>query len=416
MPAHQEQVRQAALDENPTSVQAKADAVSDVPKVVQLPAAVTNFTGRQSSIDHLVDLLSSGEEEGVPVAVISGIQGVGKTALAVHVAHTMHARFPDGQLYAELRGYDQEPATPESVLAGFLRAFGMPANLVPEGLAERSALFRSLLANRRILLLLDNVKDAAQVHMLLPGTPGCAAIVTSRHKLADLTSANLIDLDVMKPDEALALFTAVVGSERVGPESTAAMDIVAACGFRPLVVRIVAAKLASELSWTVASLRDRITGKGKPASPYPNAERFVSFMMRLLPAQHRSRYVEELKAELHHLAQAKATPAMQVVYVLQQFARVWNLREALRAPDQSRFHRIRQLVCWVLASNQRTWCSLGSLLAFAAVNVCLSQGWGSVVWMLPTTVSFHAGVEWLRRRWGIELKPKLPVGDPGRDQ
>ncbi|GII95613.1 AfsR/SARP family transcriptional regulator [Sinosporangium siamense] len=259
--AHQEQPRPAAHEEitlTAAPAKAEADAVPDMPRPAQLPAAVTDFTGRQAIIGHLIKLLSSGEAEGVPVAAISGIGGVGKTTLAVHVAHALHARFPDGQLYADLRGYAQEPAAPESVLAGFLRALGMPADLVPEGLAERSALFRSLLADRRILLLLDNAKDTEQVHMLLPGTPGCAAIVTSRGKLADLTAARLVDLDVMKPDEALSLFTAVAGPERVGAERAAAMDAVAACGFLPLAVRILAARLTARPAWTVASLLGRL--------------------------------------------------------------------------------------------------------------------------------------------------------------
>ncbi|SDH81087.1 DNA-binding transcriptional activator of the SARP family [Sinosporangium album] len=230
----------------------------DMPKPAQLPAAVNDFTGRQTLINRLRAMLSSGGAEGVPIAAISGIGGVGKTTLAVHVAHMVHSLFPDGQLYADLRGYTPEPAAPESVLGGFLRALGMPADLVPDGPAERSALFRSLLADRRMLLLLDNAQDAAQVGMLLPGTPGCAAIVTSRGKLADLTSARLVDLDVMESEEALALFSAVAGPERVAAEQAAAMDAVAACGFLPLAVRILAARLAARPSWTVASLLGRL--------------------------------------------------------------------------------------------------------------------------------------------------------------
>ncbi|WP_030917039.1 AfsR/SARP family transcriptional regulator [Streptosporangium amethystogenes] len=231
----------------------------ELPRPAQLPAAVNDFTGRRQIIARLRTLLSAQEgSEGVPVAAISGIGGVGKTALAVHVAHAMYDLFPDGQLYADLRGYGVEPTAPESVLAAFLRGLGLPADAIPDGLAERSALFRSLLADRRMLVLLDNARDAAQVGQLLPGSAGCAAIVTSRGKLADLASARLIDLDVMEPEEALALFGTVAGTERVEAERAAAMDVVAACGFLPLAVRIVAARLAARPSWTVASLVPRL--------------------------------------------------------------------------------------------------------------------------------------------------------------
>ncbi|MGC5010037.1 AfsR/SARP family transcriptional regulator [Streptosporangium sp. DT93] len=236
-----------------------APAVAELPRPAQLPAAASDFTGRRQIIARLRTLLSDRNgSEGVPVAAISGIGGVGKTALAVHVAHAMHDLFPDGQLYADLRGYGEEPAAPDSVLAAFLRGLGLPGDALPDGLAERSALFRSLLAERRMLVLLDNARDAAQVSQLLPGSTGCAAIVTSRGKLADLASARLVDLDVMEPEEALALFGTVAGAERVEAERGSAMDVVAACGFLPLAVRIVAARLASRPSWTVASLVARL--------------------------------------------------------------------------------------------------------------------------------------------------------------
>ncbi|WP_245966570.1 AfsR/SARP family transcriptional regulator [Sphaerisporangium album] len=235
------------------------ETVQEMPRPAQLPAAVNDFTGRREVVNRLRTLLTSvSGGEGVPVAAVSGIGGVGKTTLAVHVAHSLHEVFPDGQLYADLRGYGEEPTAPESVLAAFLRALRIPVDIIPDGLAERGALFRSLLADRRMIVLLDNARDAEQVEHLLPGTAGCAAIVTSRGKLADLPSARLVDLEVMEPEEALGLFAAVAGPERVAVEHAAAMDVVAICGFLPLAVRIVAARLAARPAWTVASLVPRL--------------------------------------------------------------------------------------------------------------------------------------------------------------
>ncbi|WP_424527868.1 AfsR/SARP family transcriptional regulator [Sphaerisporangium viridialbum] len=238
---------------------AEHDVLHEMPRPAQLPAAVNDFTGRREVVNRLRTLLTSvSGSEGVPVAAVSGIGGVGKTTLAVHVAHSVHEVFPDGQLYADLRGYGEEPTAPESVLAAFLRALGIPVDVIPDGLSERGALFRSLLAERRMIVLLDNARDAEQVEHLLPGTAGCAAIITSRVKLADLPSARLLDLEVMEPEEALSLFSAVAGPERVAVERAAAMDVVAICGFLPLAVRIVAARLAARPSWTVASLSPRL--------------------------------------------------------------------------------------------------------------------------------------------------------------
>ncbi|SDQ62033.1 AfsR/SARP family transcriptional regulator [Thermostaphylospora chromogena] len=234
-----------------------APHVEELPRPAQLPATVADFTGRREIVARLRNLLA--DSESMPVAAISGIGGVGKTTLAVHVAHSAGDLYPDGQLYADLRGHEEErDAATDAALGAFLRALGIPADIIPEGRAERSALYRSLLADRRMLVLLDNAGSTDQVTPLLPGTPGCAAIVTSRIKLADLPGARLFDLDVMEPDEALELFAAVVGTERVSAERAAAMDAVAACGFLPLAVRILAARLASRPAWTISSLVSRL--------------------------------------------------------------------------------------------------------------------------------------------------------------
>ncbi|MFF9087184.1 BTAD domain-containing putative transcriptional regulator [Streptomyces sp. NPDC014991] len=227
----------------------------------QLPASVPDFTGRAASVSELSEVLSSASEaEGrvMAVSALAGIGGVGKTTLAVHVAHRARTAFPDGQLYVDLQGAGPRPAEPETVLGSFLRALGTADSAIPDSLAERAALYRSVLDGRRVLVLLDNAKDAAQVRPLLPGTAGCAALVTSRVRMLDLAGAHLVDLDVMSPDEALCLFTRIVGEERVAAEREAALDVVAACGFLPLAIRIAASRLAARRTWTVSVLAAKL--------------------------------------------------------------------------------------------------------------------------------------------------------------
>ncbi|MGQ4413698.1 BTAD domain-containing putative transcriptional regulator [Streptomyces sp. SAS_269] len=227
----------------------------------QLPASVPDFTGRAAFVDELSEVLASASEaEGSVMAVsaLAGIGGVGKTTLAVHVAHRARSAFPDGQLYVDLQGAGPRAAEPETVLGSFLRALGTADSAIPDSMEERAALYRSVLDGRRVLVLLDNAKDAAQVRPLLPGTEGCAALVTSRVRMVDLAGAHLVDLDVMSPDEALALFTKIVGDERVAAERKAALDVVAACGFLPLAIRIAASRLAARRTWTVSVLAAKL--------------------------------------------------------------------------------------------------------------------------------------------------------------
>ena len=224
----------------------------------QLPATVSDFTGRTAFVADLSRQLATAEGRVMVVSALTGIGGVGKTTLAVHVAHAARERFPDGQLYVDLQGAGHSPSEPEAVLGAFLRALGTPAASIPDGVEERAALYRSALAGRRILALLDNARDAAQIRPLLPGSEGCAALITSRARMIDLAGAHLIDLDVMSPDEAFTLFSVIVGEERVLAEREASMDVVGACGFLPLAIRIAASRLASRRTWTVSVLASKL--------------------------------------------------------------------------------------------------------------------------------------------------------------
>ncbi|MCQ4080669.1 tetratricopeptide repeat protein [Streptomyces sp. RB6PN25] len=242
----------------PANTGAAAPAPAPV-RPAQLPAAVSDFTGRAAFVTELVEELADARSGVMALSAVAGIGGVGKTTLAVHVAHAARDAFPDGQLYVDLQGQDARPAEPESVLASFLRALGTPDSAIPDGLEDRAALYRSVLDGRRVLALLDNARDAAQVRPLLPGTPGSAALITSRVRMVGLAGAHLVDLDVMSPEEALQLFTKIVGRERVLAERQAALDTVAACGFLPLAIRIAASRLATRRTWTVSFLARKLS-------------------------------------------------------------------------------------------------------------------------------------------------------------
>ncbi|GAA3064492.1 transcriptional regulator AfsR [Streptomyces roseofulvus] len=239
-------------------VEEQAPAAAPVARPAQLPATVADFTGRTAFVRELGARLATAEGSVMAVSALAGIGGVGKTTLAVHVAHEARPHFPDGQLYVDLQGAGARAAAPETVLGSFLRALGTPDSAIPDSLEDRAALYRSTLDGRRVLILLDNARDAAQIRPLLPGTAGCAALVTSRIRMVDLAGAHLVDLDVMSPEEALQLFTRIVGEERVRAEREAALDVVAACGFLPLAIRIAASRLAARRTWTVSVLAAKL--------------------------------------------------------------------------------------------------------------------------------------------------------------
>ncbi|GAA5008965.1 transcriptional regulator AfsR [Kitasatospora paranensis] len=233
-----------------------ADEASAFVPPAQLPADVSDFSGRTKLVGELCDVLRSGTGQAVVVTSLAGIGGVGKTTLAVHVAHSIRSAFPDGQLYVDLRGAGGTPADPAVVLGDFLYTLG--ASETPDSLEQRSALYRSLLADRRMLILLDNARDAAQLSPLIPGVSGSAVLVTSRSRLAELPGAHLVDVEELTPEEALALFSTIVGHERVAAEPAAALAVVKSCGFLPLAVRIAAARLASRPRWSVSDLARRL--------------------------------------------------------------------------------------------------------------------------------------------------------------
>jgi tetratricopeptide (TPR) repeat protein len=232
----------------------------------QLPPDVADFVGRTELVRWLRQLLApppdatAGESAvgAVMVCAVAGTAGVGKSALAVHIAHQLAGEFRDGQLYASLRGAHPHPPDPGEVLAWLLRALGVDGAAIPAGVEERAALYRSRLAGRRVLVVLDDARGEAQVRPLLPGSPTCAVLVTSRGRLAGLEGARLVDLDVLEPEQAVALLGRIVGPRRVAAEPAAAAELARLCGYLPLAVRIAGSRLAARSHWRLTQLVDRL--------------------------------------------------------------------------------------------------------------------------------------------------------------
>jgi DNA-binding SARP family transcriptional activator/Flp pilus assembly protein TadD len=237
----------------------------------QLPLAVPAFAGRAAELASLDTLLPESTAAGaarpatVVISAVSGTAGVGKTALAVHWAHRVAHRFPDGQLYVNLRGFDPNgaPLDPGEAVRGFLDALGVPAQRLPAGLPAQTALYRSLLAGKRVLVVLDNARGVEQVRPLLPGAPGCLVVVTSRDQLTGLVAtegARPLTLDLLSTAEARELIACRLGCERVVAESDAVDDIVARCARLPLALAVAAARAATRpgfpLAVLAAELRD----------------------------------------------------------------------------------------------------------------------------------------------------------------
>ena len=184
--------------------------------------------------------------------------GLGKTSLAVHAAHRVRGSFPDGQVYVDLLGATPHPLEVGDVLARFLRDLGVDGRDIPVDEAERAARYRTVLAGRRMLVVLDNARDAAQVRPLLPGTASCSVLVTTRSRMPDLASTQLVDLNVLDDEEALTLFDRVVGDERAAAEPEATAEVLLACAGLPLAIRICAARLATRSGWTIATMANRL--------------------------------------------------------------------------------------------------------------------------------------------------------------
>jgi DNA-binding SARP family transcriptional activator len=233
----------------------------------QLPLEVPGFTGRRVELGKLTGLLPGDDPTTVPIALITGMAGVGKTALAVRFAREVAPLFPDGQLYVNLRGFDTaaEPAEPRRVLRGFLESLGVPGNRMPESLEARIGLFRSLVDGKRLLLVLDNAGPESQVRPLLPAGPGCMVVVTSRNQLTGLVAAegaSPVPLEVLGDDEATDLLRQRLRDDAIDGAPTAVSEIIRLCGRLPLALSVTAARAATQPGLTLTALARelRLTG------------------------------------------------------------------------------------------------------------------------------------------------------------
>ncbi|WAL76050.1 tetratricopeptide repeat protein [Kitasatospora sp. YST-16] len=253
-------------------IQRDANAVGPAGVFRQLPPDLATFTGRRREVDRLMTAATGAPTQAttVPVMVIEGMAGVGKTQLALHTAHQLvrAGHYTDLQLYANLRGYDPDrpPADPAAVLDSFLRQLGVAAQHVPQTLEERVAMFRDRMHARAALVVLDNAAEACQVRDLIPSSPTCLVVITSRRSLTELPDATVVMLDVFEPQESLQLLGRIAGPDRVGAEPHAARQIAELSGGLPLAVALAAARLRSRPAWSLQKLAERLA-KGAGAEP-----------------------------------------------------------------------------------------------------------------------------------------------------
>jgi tetratricopeptide (TPR) repeat protein/transcriptional regulator with XRE-family HTH domain len=251
----------------------------------QLPAAVADFVGRTAELQALTQILdqAAGAPGTVVISAIGGTAGVGKTALALHWAHQVAGRFGDGQLYVNLRGFDPSgtPAAPEAAIRGFLDALGVPPERIPPAPQAQAGLYRSLLADKRMLLVLDNARDEQQVRPLLPASPGSLVLVTSRSQLGGLAAADgarLISLDVLSHGEAVQLLAARLGTGRAAAEPAAVNQIASLCAHLPLALAVAVARAVARPGFGLATLAGELADSagrlhaldaGDPAASVP---------------------------------------------------------------------------------------------------------------------------------------------------
>lgn len=252
---------------SPTAGEATGKAQQQPVFPRQLPGSIADFTGRENHLAEILKVLA--DEPGAEtdpyalrIVAIAGKGGVGKSSLAIRAAHELSEEFPDGHLYADLRGPNGADFTAK-VLARFLRALGVAGTGVPDDLGERAEMYRSRLAGKRMLVVLDDVTSEEQVLPLLPGTPSCAVITTGRVRLSGLPGAHLVDVEVFGADHSMELLAKIIGNDRLLAEESSAIELVRLCDGLPLALRIAGARLASKPHWRISALVRRLADEAR---------------------------------------------------------------------------------------------------------------------------------------------------------
>ena len=439
----------------------RTPATAPVPR--QLPAAPRLFTGRDQELARL----SAGSAQ---ITAIGGAGGIGKTWLALRWAYEHADRFPDGQLYAQLRGFDPvgQPVPPTTALRRFLEALGVTPTAVPAGLEERSALFRSLVAGRRMLIVADNARDVDQVVPLLPGSPTCTVLITSRYRLSGLATthaAHLLDLDVLPEPEAREVLARHVPAAWLVAEPAAVTEMLAVCAGLPLALGIMATRAAQHPSFPLALLAKEL--RNPPArldsldggSPHSNLRAVLSWSCRALDEGSATAFTllalapgldigAPAVAALTGLPAERARKALRELetasllqqhvpdrYRMHDLTRLYATERAERLPVESRSAALRRVVDYYLSGAQAADLALNahgdpsadlpSTLAWldgehpcllAAQQLAVTHGWHAVVWRFAAALnSFH-----IRRNhphdnvacWYAGLKSADQLADP----
>lgn len=251
----------------------------------QLPATPPLFTGRARE---LVEIEQMADPAALSIILVDGMPGIGKTALALEAAHRLVGHYPDGQIYVDLHGYarDTPPVEPAEALDRVLWSLGVPGDQVPPDLDDRAALYRSRLAGRRLLILLDNAPSEAHVAPLVPGTPGCLLLVTSRRRLSGLDHTHAVSLDLLSLRTSVEVLAIAARDERLGREQREHLaEVAELCGRLPLALRIAAARLRSRPTWTVAHLVERLRDHDNRLAELEAGQRSVTASLDLSYAQ-----------------------------------------------------------------------------------------------------------------------------------
>ncbi|MCT9109132.1 tetratricopeptide repeat protein [Streptomyces mirabilis] len=265
-PAEPAEPRSLVTTPHPEAVQERGADSNPVVPPRQLPADIGDLVADDVIVSAVCDAVTEGQEKGqLNVVLVLGGPGVGKSTLARHVAHRLATEyFPDGQLYCDLRGPGGQPVSPAQALGRFLRALGVPGQAIPDALDERAEMYRSLLADRRILVLLDDAVSESQVMPLLPGTGSSGVLVTSRGQLTTLPGTRRFDLAPLSPEQAIQLLGRIIGEHRVESEREAARVLVRLVGGLPLALRIIGARLAARPHWSLTSMWRRLENEHRP--------------------------------------------------------------------------------------------------------------------------------------------------------